>query len=109
MLVHEATNAYLPGLDKGTTRDAIRRASASHGHSTPEMAGAFARRLNAKRLVLNHFSPRYKGDNHRTSIYNMLQIEEQAARAASMAIGDVVAAWDLMSLSVPQSEDEIEK
>ena len=30
-------------------------------------------------------------------------------RAASMAIGDVVAAWDLMSLSVPQSEDEIEK
>ena len=59
--------------------------------------------------MLNHFSPRYKGDNHRTSIYNMLQIEEQAARAASMAIGDVVAAWDLMSLSVPQSEDEIEK
>ena len=107
LLVHEATNAYLPGLDRGTNREAIRRASVSHGHSTPEMAGAFARRIGARRLVLNHFSPRYKGDNHRTSVYNMLQIEDLAARAAGLPLDDVVAAWDLLSVSVPQSDDEV--
>lgn len=30
----------------------------SRGHSTAGMAGAFARKINAKHLILNHFSPR---------------------------------------------------
>ncbi len=107
VLVHEATNAYIPGLDKGTTREAVRRASISHGHSTPEIAGDFARSIRARRLVLHHFSPRYKGDTHRNSVYNMLQIEELASRAAGLPLDDVVAAWDLMSLHIPQSEDEV--
>jgi len=31
----------------------------SRGHSTPEMAGAFASKINAQYLILNHFSSRY--------------------------------------------------
>ncbi|ORX86326.1 Metallo-hydrolase/oxidoreductase [Anaeromyces robustus] len=36
----------------------------SRGHSIPEMAGAFAKKLNAKYLILNHFSSRYSSLNH---------------------------------------------
>jgi ribonuclease BN (tRNA processing enzyme) len=46
----------------------LKRDTLNHGHSTPEVAGEFAKRIKARRLVLNHFSPRYKGDNHRTSV-----------------------------------------
>ena len=41
------------------------------------MAGAFARRVGAKRLVLNHFSPRYRGDAHVLSVLTMLRFEAQ--------------------------------
>lgn len=77
VLVHEATNAWLPGVDpltKGSEDYAIVEERAkSRGHSTPEMAGRFARaiRLGERRdveeqreglLILNHFSSRYKDD-----------------------------------------------
>jgi ribonuclease Z len=66
LLIHEATNAHLPGLDPETkiedTFASVEERTKSRGHSTPQMAGAFARRVGAKRLVLNHFSARYRGD-----------------------------------------------
>lgn len=77
VLVHEATNAWLPGVDpltKGSEDYAVVEERArSRGHSTPEMAGRFARviGLGEKQdtegqrgglLVLNHFSSRYKDD-----------------------------------------------
>lgn len=67
VLVHEATNTYLVGRDK-TDLERITRLSVKHGHSTPFMAGSFAKRIRAKRLVLNHFSGRYSGDDRAKSV-----------------------------------------
>lgn len=65
LLVHEATLAHLPGVDPSTKRsdtyETVEERAKSRGHSTPQMAGAFAKSIGAKRLVLNHFSRRYSG------------------------------------------------
>lgn len=57
VLVHECTNASLPG-DKLDVEETKVRAQ-SRGHSTPQVAGAFAGRIRAQSLLLNHFSTRY--------------------------------------------------
>ena len=65
LLIHEATDACIPShIDKyGTTgknrTDASVKAKAiEKGHSTPAMAGEFARKVGAERLVLNHIGAR---------------------------------------------------
>ena len=65
-LVHEATDAYLPpNVDpqqrtgKNRTQSSVEAKTRDRGHSTPAMAGAFARRIGAERLVLNHIGARY--------------------------------------------------
>lgn len=76
VLVHEATNAYLPSVDLNTksteTYELMKERTMSRGHSTPEMAGLFARDIHLGftedghevegTLILNHFSSRYKDD-----------------------------------------------
>jgi ribonuclease Z len=62
VLVHEATNAYIPSIDTGSSYEAIQQRTITRGHSTPQMAGKFATACNAKVLLLNHFSARY-GDH----------------------------------------------
>ncbi|CBY37291.1 unnamed protein product [Oikopleura dioica] len=51
LIMHEAT------LENDMESTAI-----EHGHSTPRMAVEFARRCGAKKLVLNHFSQRYRSE-----------------------------------------------
>lgn len=41
------------------TEESVRATAKEHGHSTPEVAGAFARVTGAKALVLNHLSVKY--------------------------------------------------
>merc|ERR1712150_10468 len=103
VLVHEATNTYLAGVDtKETTIQMVTKDAMTHGHSTPYMAGEFARRIGAKRLVLNHFSGRYKGDQSVDSLSLMTRIEMQAIKASGLDETDVAASWDLMILPVQQ-------
>lgn len=64
LVVHESTNAFLPALDEaqrkpGVTIESVRETAKSHGHSTPEVAGGFARSVGARGLALNHLSVKY--------------------------------------------------
>jgi ribonuclease Z len=102
LVVHEATNAFFQstaGRHKGYRH--LERDTIKHGHSTPEMAGRFAKAVNAKRLILNHFSSRYYGDWSENSMRVMWGIEDMARRASGLwGENGVVAAWDGMSLPV---------
>ena len=106
VLVHEATNAYLPGVDRDTNLRAVTRDAMVHGHSTPENAGWFARQIRAKRLVLNHFSARYKGDPSLDSMSIMARIEQRAMAASGLNETQIAAAWDLMVLPIPAHQGE---
>mmetsp|Transcript_29737 Transcript_29737/g.42444 ORF Transcript_29737/g.42444 Transcript_29737/m.42444 type:complete len:743 (+) Transcript_29737:3709-5937(+) len=104
LIVHEATNAWLREMDgdKYAYPQLLEKDTFMHGHSTPQMAGVFARRIRAKRLVLTHFSPRYAGDNGEASMRTMWRIEDLAREASGLqGPNDVVAAWDYMLLQVP--------
>ncbi|KAL5492506.1 hypothetical protein ACEPAI_3953 [Sanghuangporus weigelae] len=103
LLIHEATNAYLPGVDPFTrdedTEEDVEERTRSRGHSTPQMAGRFARAAGVRRLVLNHFSARYKGDDD-------VNGESKAVMDAIRGFaekefgGEVVCARDFMTISV---------
>lgn len=61
LLIHEATNAYIPrSVDPQArkTEEQIQERVLARGHSTPVMAGEFAKRVGAERLVLNHIGSR---------------------------------------------------
>jgi ribonuclease Z len=90
VVVHEATNAKV--ADEEKSEEDVERDAISHGHSTPQMAGAFAKAVNAKLLLLNHFSSRYKGDQDPESIVVMKQIEELAK--ITFNHDNVIAAYD---------------
>ncbi|KIK67973.1 hypothetical protein GYMLUDRAFT_36775 [Collybiopsis luxurians FD-317 M1] len=103
LLVHEATNAHLPGIALNTRNDdtfeSVQKTAMERGHSTPQMAGAFAKRVGATSLILNHFSARYPGNDD----------VDPEAKIIMDAIGDlaaaefgkaVVCARDLMSVNV---------
>lgn len=110
LLVHEATNAYLPdvpqslGGEMGTTSkssetaSSVRERAVSRGHSTPELAGAFAKRIEARMLVLNHFSARYSGGDGEGERGVMEKIRRLAVE--SFGSEKVVCARDLESVVV---------
>jgi ribonuclease Z len=105
LLIHEATNAHLPHIascrsNPGDTYESVEERSKSHGHSTPQMAGAFATRIRAKKLVLNHFSARYAGDDdvNEESAEVMNAIRDLAR--GTFEDGEVVCARDLMSIDI---------
>eukprot|EP00638_Chattonella_subsalsa_P009308 CAMPEP_0117743804 /NCGR_PEP_ID=MMETSP0947-20121206/6365_1 /TAXON_ID=44440 /ORGANISM="Chattonella subsalsa, Strain CCMP2191" /LENGTH=576 /DNA_ID=CAMNT_0005560599 /DNA_START=188 /DNA_END=1918 /DNA_ORIENTATION=+ len=100
VVVHEATNAHLTPWDQGTYESTEQNAIA-HGHSTPQMAAKFAEKVGARRLILTHFSPRYKGDDDVDSVTIMRRIENQARKAGGYQGNDVIAAWDLLRIPIP--------
>jgi len=96
VVIHEATNSYLAGIDKDTDMRGVMRDTMIHGHSTPQIAGDFAKRVRAKTLLLNHFSARYKGDQTVESLSIMTRIEGQAIKASGLNQTQVAATWDFM-------------
>jgi ribonuclease Z len=109
VVVHEATNTFLHALDhKDSNLKSVTREAIFHGHSTPTMAGEFCKRINAKRLILNHFSARYMGDKSIESISIMTRIEQQAIKASGLTRSDVAAAWDFMIFPIPKAKNDDE-
>merc|ERR1712238_509851 len=106
VVVHEATNTFLHALDhKDANLRSVSREAIFHGHSTPQMAGDFCQRIQAKRLILNHFSARYTGDQSMESISIMTRIEQQAIKASGLSRSNVAAAWDFMIFPIPKVKD----
>jgi len=106
LLVHEATNAHLPRVDsatkEGDTCELVEQRAMSRGHSTPQMAGRFAKQIKARQLVLNHFSARYPGDDSEESQKIMHAIGKLAADELGQP---VVCARDLSKVEIaPRSE-----
>lgn len=104
VIVHEATNAYLPGVGgkKQTNYNDVARDCIIHGHSTPQMAGKFCKNVNGTLLILNHFSSRYKGDISSDSLSILMRIEKQAMLTSGLNETQIAAAWDFMILPIPQ-------
>lgn len=127
LLVHEATDAYMPA--EVDPRLAARRSPAlvaskaqERGHSTPTQAGACAGQWGAKQLVLNHIGTRFPapsiGSRSGRRVAMTREIERQAneawlatpcevlgAEAAAMMgtaeVRRAVAAHDFMVVQVP--------
>ncbi|KAL8434312.1 hypothetical protein ACSSS7_003256 [Eimeria intestinalis] len=53
-------------------------AAFERGHASAAMAGSFAASVGASRLILTHFSQRYRGDAALRSVLTMERVEEEA-------------------------------
>lgn len=112
VIVHEATNAYVPSLDIGMTYSSVQERTISRGHSTPQMAGKFATACRAKVLLLNHFSARYADEGEPLNGKNGLLMEghESGVMAEIRDLaklefeGPVVCARDLWTWEINDKE-----
>ncbi|KAM9102540.1 zinc phosphodiesterase ELAC protein 1 [Sarcophilus harrisii] len=93
LLIHEAT------LD-----DAHMDKAKEYGHSTPRMAAEFAKLCKVKRLVLTHFSQRYKPPllSEEGEIDDIRELKKQAESVLDFQ--EVTLAEDFMVIDIPKKK-----
>ncbi|NWH66755.1 RNZ1 protein, partial [Geococcyx californianus] len=92
VLVHEAT------LD-----DTQEEKAKEHGHSTPKMASDFAKLCKVKKLVLTHFSQRYKPAAERDEgDTDVTKLKRQAELVLDGQ--EVILAEDFMTIEIPMKK-----
>ncbi|EQC37438.1 hypothetical protein SDRG_05041 [Saprolegnia diclina VS20] len=103
VVVHECTNAFIASLDsQSTTSEEVEARTFVHGHSTPAMAGRFAAAVGASRLILTHFSRRYRDDASDEMTHAMTEIKTQCS---AYFTGLVHCAHDLQHIRLPMREE----
>ena len=100
LLVHEATNSYLPSFGDSGGLMGHERETRRHGHSTPQMAGRVAAAMGVRKLLLTHFSQRYHPANHA----QLNAIAKLAAGCAGLPRDSVACAYDTMAVPVWQPD-----
>ncbi|CDJ46212.1 hypothetical protein, conserved [Eimeria brunetti] len=111
-------NGYADGKGRsakdlmGSQVQTASQAAFERGHSSAAMAGSFAFHAGVDRLVLTHFSQRYRGDPALRSVLAMERVEEEARRAYDIERQlqnapnasplKVTAAWDGLAVVLPQ-------
>ncbi|OQR97194.1 hypothetical protein ACHHYP_12619 [Achlya hypogyna] len=103
LLVHECTNAYIASLDAATSPEEVEARTYVHGHSTPATAGKFASAIAASRLVLTHFSRRYRDDHSDEMDHVMASMKAQCRE--HYTIGPIDCAHDLQHIRVPVRDE----
>lgn len=94
-----ATNADIM-VHEATHENELEEICVSRGHSTPGMVGKFARSCNVTKLVLTHFSQRYKPLSHvcQGDEVSLVKLVEQAKEAFQS--DNVIAAEDFTVIKV---------
>ncbi|CAO3625623.1 unnamed protein product [Cunninghamella echinulata] len=83
------------------TEEMVETRAIQHGHSTPQMAGAFAKKINAQTLILTHFSSRYKGDDSEEATQIMEEIRQLAIKTfGKEKDNEIYCAKDLWSYNI---------
>jgi len=76
LLVHEATDSHISkeadpsGKLSRRSADEVLKKALARGHSVPDMAGAFAKKIDAQQLVLNHIGARYAPLHHFSIVFH---------------------------------------
>ncbi len=92
--VRLAENADL-AIIEGTFSSELAEKAKDYWHLTAKEAGEMAEKARVKRLVLTHFSARYKN------------VERLVKEAQSVFSGEVMAARDFLTIDVPKEQEEV--